>query len=48
MLIAVILVATSLSVIIVPLRDAGETDTRFGQAVIATVLIEALGAAVRG
>ena len=39
LLVAVILVATSLSVIIVPLRDAGEVDTAFGQQVIATAAI---------
>jgi Kef-type K+ transport system membrane component KefB len=39
LLVAVILVATSLSVIIVPLRDAHEIDTRFGQQVIATAAI---------
>jgi Kef-type K+ transport system membrane component KefB len=39
LLVAVILVATSLSVIIVPLRDAGEVNTRFGQQVIATAAI---------
>jgi len=44
LLIAVILVATSLSVIIVPLRDAGETETRFGQAVIATAAFAEFGA----
>jgi Kef-type K+ transport system membrane component KefB len=39
LLVAVILVATSLSVIIVPLRDAGEVNTPFGQQVIATAAI---------
>jgi Kef-type K+ transport system membrane component KefB len=39
LLVAVILVATSLSVIIVPLRDAGEVNTAFGQQVIATAAI---------
>jgi Kef-type K+ transport system membrane component KefB len=39
LLVAVILVATSLSVIIVPLRDAGEINTGFGQQVIATAAI---------
>jgi Kef-type K+ transport system membrane component KefB len=39
LLVTVILVATSLSVIIVPLRDAGEVDTTFGQQVIATAAI---------
>jgi Kef-type K+ transport system membrane component KefB len=46
LLIAVILVATSLSVIIVPLRDAGETETRFGQAVIATAAVAEFGAVI--
>ena len=39
LLVSVILVATSLSVIIVPLRDEGEIDTDFGQQVIATAAI---------
>jgi Kef-type K+ transport system membrane component KefB len=39
LLVAVILVATSLSVIIVPLRDQGEVNTAFGQQVIATAAI---------
>jgi Kef-type K+ transport system membrane component KefB len=39
LLVAVILVATSLSVIIVPLRDVGEVNTPFGQQVIATAAI---------
>jgi Kef-type K+ transport system membrane component KefB len=39
LLVAVILVATSLSVIIVPLRDEGEINTGFGQQVIATAAI---------
>jgi Kef-type K+ transport system membrane component KefB len=39
LLVAVILVATSLSVIIVPLRDEGEVNTAFGQQVIATAAI---------
>ena len=46
LLIAVILVATSLSVIIVPLRDAGETESRFGQAVIATAAFAEFGAVI--
>lgn len=46
LLVAVILVATSLSVIIVPLRDAGETGTRFGQQVIATAAIAEFGAVI--
>lgn len=39
LLVAVILVATSLSIIIVPLRDEGEINTAFGQQVIATAAI---------
>jgi Kef-type K+ transport system membrane component KefB len=39
LLVAVILVATSLSVIIVPLRDEGEINTGFGQQVIASAAI---------
>jgi Kef-type K+ transport system membrane component KefB len=39
LLVSVILVATSLSVIIVPLRDEGEINTPFGQQVIATAAI---------
>lgn len=46
LLVAVILVATSLSVIIVPLRDAGETDTPFGQQVIAAAAIAEFGAVI--
>lgn len=46
LLIAVILVATSLSVIIVPLRDAGQTETRFGQGVIATAAVAEFGAVI--
>lgn len=46
LLIAVILVATSLSVIIVPLRDAGQTETAFGQSVIATAAVAEFGAVI--
>ncbi len=45
-LIAVIVVATSLSVIIVPLKDAGETATDFGQLVIAAASVAEFGALV--
>lgn len=46
LLVAIILVATSLSVIIVPLRDAGETGSAFGQQVIATSAIAEFGAVI--
>jgi Kef-type K+ transport system membrane component KefB len=46
LLVAVILVSTSLSVIIVPLRDAKETSTSFGQQVIAAAAISEFGAVI--
>lgn len=46
LLVAVILVATSLSVIIVPLRDAGETNSPFGQQVIAAAAVAEFGAVI--
>lgn len=46
MLVAVALVATSLSIIIVPLKDAGETGTDFGQSVIAAASVAEFGAIV--
>ena len=46
LLIAVILVASSLSVIIVPLKDAHETGSDFGQLVIAAASIAEFGALV--
>jgi Kef-type K+ transport system membrane component KefB len=46
LLVAVILVATSLSVIIVPLRDEGQVETPFGQQVIATAAIAEFGAVI--
>jgi Kef-type K+ transport system membrane component KefB len=46
LLVAVILVATSLSVIIVPLRDERQVDTPFGQQVIATAAIAEFGAVI--
>jgi Kef-type K+ transport system membrane component KefB len=46
LLVAVILVATSLSVIIVPLRDERQVDTQFGQQVIATAAIAEFGAVI--
>ena len=46
LLVAVTLVSTSLSVIIVPLRDAKETSTPFGQQVIAAAAISEFGAVI--
>jgi Kef-type K+ transport system membrane component KefB len=46
LLIAIILVATSLSVIIVPLKDANETGSDFGQLVIAAASLAEFGALV--
>jgi len=46
LLVAVILVATSLSIIIVPLRDERLVDTSFGQQVIATAAIAEFGAVI--
>jgi Kef-type K+ transport system membrane component KefB len=46
LLVAIILVATSLSVIIVPLRDEGEAETPFGQQVIAAAAIAEFGAVI--
>ena len=46
LLVAVILVATSLSIIIVPLRDEGEINTAFGQQVIATAAIAEFAAVI--
>jgi Kef-type K+ transport system membrane component KefB len=46
LLLAVTLVSTSLSVIIVPLRDAKETSTPFGQQVIAAAAISEFGAVI--
>jgi Kef-type K+ transport system membrane component KefB len=46
LLIAIILVATSLSVIIVPLKDAHETATEFGQLVIAAASVAEFGALI--
>lgn len=46
LLVATVLVATSLSVIIVPLRDAGETGSEFGQQVIVTSAIAEFGAII--
>jgi Kef-type K+ transport system membrane component KefB len=46
LLLAIIFVATSLSIIIVPLKDAHETDSDFGQQVIAAAAIAEFGAVV--
>ena len=46
LLLAIIFVATSLSIIIVPLKDAGETETDWGQQVIAAGAIAEFGAVV--
>jgi Kef-type K+ transport system membrane component KefB len=46
LLVAIIVIATSLSVIIVPLKDAGEADTDFGQLVIAASSVAEFGALV--
>jgi Kef-type K+ transport system membrane component KefB len=46
LLLAIIFVATSLSIIIVPLKDAGETETNWGQQVIAAGAIAEFGAVV--
>lgn len=43
---AIIFAATSLSIIIVPLKDAGETETDWGQQVIAAAAIAEFGAVV--
>jgi Kef-type K+ transport system membrane component KefB len=46
LLLAIIFVATSLSIIIVPLKDGGETETDWGQQVIAAAAIAEFGAVV--
>jgi Kef-type K+ transport system membrane component KefB len=46
LLVAIVFVATSLSIIIVPLKDARETDSDFGQQVIAAAAIAEFGAVV--
>ncbi len=46
LLVAIVLVATSLSIIIVPLKDARETDSDWGQQVIAAAAIAEFGAVV--
>jgi Kef-type K+ transport system membrane component KefB len=45
-LVAIVFVATSLSIIIIPLKDARETDSDFGQQVIAAAAIAEFGAVV--
>ncbi len=46
LLVAIVLVATSLSIIIVPLKDAHETDSNWGQQVIAAAAIAEFGAVI--
>jgi Kef-type K+ transport system membrane component KefB len=46
LLVAIVFVATSLSIIIVPLKDAHETDSDFGQQVIAAAAIAEFGAVI--
>ncbi|MDQ6915743.1 MAG: cation:proton antiporter [Actinomycetota bacterium] len=46
LLVAIVLASTSLSVLIVPLKDAGQTATRFGQLVIAAASLAEMGAIV--
>ncbi len=46
LLIAIVFVATSLSIIIVPLKDAHETDTDWGQQVIAAAAVAEFGAVI--
>lgn len=46
LLVAIVLASTSLSVLIVPLKDAGQTGTRFGQLVIAAASLAEMGAIV--
>ena len=46
LLIAIVFAATSLSIIIVPLRESGESRTEFGQQVIATAAIAEFGAVI--
>jgi Kef-type K+ transport system membrane component KefB len=46
LLVAIVFVATSLSIIIVPLKDARETDTEWGQQVIAAAAIAEFGAVI--
>ena len=46
LLVAIVFVATSLSIIIVPLRDAHETDSDWGQQVIAAAAVAEFGAVI--
>jgi Kef-type K+ transport system membrane component KefB len=46
LLVAVILAASSVSVILIPLRDAHETETSFGQQVMAAAAVAEFGAVV--
>jgi Kef-type K+ transport system membrane component KefB len=46
LLVAIVLASTSMSVLIVPLKDARQTSTRFGQLVIAAASLAEMGAIV--
>lgn len=46
LLVAIVFVATSLSIIIVPLKDAHETDSNWGQQVIAAAAVAEFGAVI--
>jgi Kef-type K+ transport system membrane component KefB len=46
LLVAIVFVATSLSIIIVPLKDAHEADSDFGQQVIAAAAVAEFGAVI--
>ena len=46
LLLAVVLAASSLSIIVIPLRDAGESNTPFGQQVMAAAAVAEFGAVV--
>jgi Kef-type K+ transport system membrane component KefB len=46
LLVAIVLASTSMSVLIVPLKDARQTTTRFGQLVIAAASLAEMGAIV--
>ncbi|MGH2925098.1 MAG: cation:proton antiporter [Solirubrobacterales bacterium] len=46
LLVAIVFVATSLSIIIVPLKDAHETDSDWGQQVIAAAAVAEFGAVI--
>jgi Kef-type K+ transport system membrane component KefB len=46
LLLAVVLAASSLSIIVIPIRDAGESGTSFGQQVMAAAAVAEFGAVV--